>query len=469
MFLVYAKRTSNFNSNYFVFFPIAILLFNLTFYENVTFSMAALSNFTVVLFSLLSLNFLTNKELTNKRFILAIVFCLFAIYTQGGGIFVLPVSLLILFLRKEYKRLAYYAAIGLLFYLLYFIGYEQPAGSPSILAALLDFKVRSFLYSLAFLGSSFSFSFYHTVNFADDDSFHKIVNDTLMLNSVVGFAFLSFYIYQIKVKYYNKNAFNFSIMTLIILIAFVTGLTRSQLGIETAYAPRYRILSAVFLITMFITMLEYAELKNIAALKINGLIVFLSLIYFINFSYGQEEYFYDRKKQVLKGVLNYYSGNHMLYGFNQDFCTTVLENSSKSGTYFLLSKKELEKSIPYSQKKYVDVNGLDANQLSQNVEEVTNQYDSCYIEGWAFIEGQNTNNQEVLIGITNQRGTAFFDTHSLDRYDLNSYFKKNNLERGGFYTRIKAEYLTPGENKISVYVENNNVRKILTTDKIINK
>lgn len=467
---LFIKRGLIYNNNYFVFFPIAILLFNLTFYENITFPMAALSNFTVVLFSLLSLNFLVAKELTNKRFLLAITFCLFAIYTQGGGVFVIPVSLLILFLRKDYKRLGYFAIIGVLVYSLYFIGYEQPINSPSILSTLINFKVRSLLYSLAFLGSAFSFSFYHTVNITEADSFHKIINDTLMLNSIVGFVFISFYIYQFKNKYYDKNPFNFSIMSLVILISIVSGLTRAQLGIETAFAPRYRILSAVFLITVFIKMIEYAQSKKITALKTNSLIIFFSVLYFLNFSYSQEEYFYDRKKQTLKGVINYYSGNHkLLNGFEQDLYKTVLENSSKMGTYFLLSKKELQKSIPYARAKYVNINGLDANQLNQNVEEMTNLYDSTYIEGWAYIEGQNTNNQIVYIGISNQKGTVFYETQSVDRYDLNSYFGKSNLEKGGYYARIKSEYLTLGDNKISVYVENNDIIKLIQTDKTIKK
>jgi len=120
LFLLFAKRVS-LSHEYMVLFPIAVLLFNLTFWENITFSMAGLSNFTVVLFSLLSLSFLTTKKLTTKRFSLAIAFCFLAICTQGGGLFVIPVSLLILFLQKDYTRLKNYAAIGVvLFFTLFY-------------------------------------------------------------------------------------------------------------------------------------------------------------------------------------------------------------------------------------------------------------------------------------------------------------------------------------------------------------
>jgi hypothetical protein len=469
VFFVLAKRVE-ISNDYLFLFPIAALLFNLTSWENITFSMAGLSNFTVVLFSLLSLSFLTGKELTNQRFWLSVFFGFLAICTQGGGVFVVPVSLLVLALQKDYARLKNYAVISVLFFLFYFIGYQAPEESTSIIDSLLYFKMRSFLFSMAFLGSSFSFSFYNTVNIAEDQSFAKIVNDTMMLNAIIGFACVLFYAYLIKTKYYTKNLFNFSVMTLIIIISIVTGITRSQYGIETAYASRYRILSIVLIICIVIRFIEYAETKKVNVLKANAVILILSLFYFYNFNYSQEEYLYDRKKLVLKGILNYRSGNpKLLYGFEQNYCNSVLQNSSKAKTYFPMSKKELEKSIPYSTTKKLETSEVYAVDANQYIEEMTPIFDGYYIEGWAYVEDQKTDRQKVYIGISNAKGWVFYTTQKLDRYDLNSYFHKDHLEKGGFYARIKASDLAPGENKISVYIENKDTRKLIETDKIINK
>lgn len=469
VFIVLAKRAS-LSHEYILLFPMAVLLFNLTFWENMTFAMAGLSNYTVVLFSLLSLSFLAAKELSQTRFTLAILFCFLAILTQGGGLLVIPVSLLILLLKKDYSRLKTYGFLGALFVVIYFVGYEAPQDSPSITESLINFKVRSVLFSLAFLGSSFSFSFYNTVNISDNQSFAKIVNDTMMLNAVVGFIFVAAYAYLVKTQYYRKNLFNFSVMTLIIAISIVTGITRSQLGIETSYASRYRILSTVFVICLIVKILEYAQTHKINTLKVNGIVLLLSGLFFYHFNYSQEEYLYDRKKQVLKGVLNYHSGNHkLLYGLEQNFCKTVLENSNKNKTYYLLSKKELEKEMPYASYKKIDANELFTDSASGYVEEVTPTYDGYYIEGWAYLQDQKTDKQKVYIGIGNAAGQVFYQAQPMHRYDLNSYFHKEHLENGGFYARIKAKDVAAGENNISICIENKGSKKIIMSDKVIVK
>lgn len=469
IFILWAKR-AKLSNDYMVLFPIAALLFNLTFWENMTFPMAGLSNFTGLLFSLVSLSFLCAKELSNKRFFWAVLFCFLAIFTQGGGLLVIPVSLIILLLKKDYTRLKNYGAIGVLFFVIYFIGYESPADSPNLMESLLNFKIRSLLFSLAFLGSSFSFSFYNTVNIADNQSFAKIVNDTMMFNAIVGFAFVAIYAYLIKTKYYTKNLFNFSVMTLVIAISIVTGISRSRFGIETAYASRYRILSVVFVICLIIKALEYVETKKFHALKVNGVILVLTGLFFYQFNYSQEEYLYDRKKQVVKGVLNYHSGNHkLLYGLEQNYCKMVLENSSKNRTYNLLSKKELEKEIPYSPVKKINADELFTDMANGYVEEVTHIYDGYYIEGWAYLDDQKTDKQKVYIGVNSASGTVFYEAQPMHRYDLNSYFHKEHLENGGFYVRIKEKDVAPGENKLSICIENKGSKKIIMTDKAIVK
>ena len=63
-------------SNYFVLFPLSVLLLNLAFWENITFSMACLSNFTFVLFALLSLHYITKQETGNKDLFFSVLFLL---------------------------------------------------------------------------------------------------------------------------------------------------------------------------------------------------------------------------------------------------------------------------------------------------------------------------------------------------------------------------------------------------------
>jgi hypothetical protein len=59
-------------------------LFNFASWENITFSMAGLSNFTVFLFILLSLHYLTSSTSNNiATLFLSLFFLALAMFTQG--------------------------------------------------------------------------------------------------------------------------------------------------------------------------------------------------------------------------------------------------------------------------------------------------------------------------------------------------------------------------------------------------
>ena len=74
IFIFFFYKFKNKTTNSFFLLPVAVLIFNFSFYENITFSMAALSNFTVVLFSLLSIHFITKFELNKRDFGLSVLF-----------------------------------------------------------------------------------------------------------------------------------------------------------------------------------------------------------------------------------------------------------------------------------------------------------------------------------------------------------------------------------------------------------
>ena len=458
IFLLLRKRTLIFKDNYFILFPLSVLIFNLSFHENITFPMASLANFTVILFSLLSIYYLTLEEKKAKNILFSLIFFLFAVYTQAGGLFVLPTALVLLFLRKEYKTMLYFAIVGFLICLIYFIGYEKPFNSPSIIQSISSYNINSLLYTITFLGNAFANNLIYTNN----------ASVSILVSSIVGAIFLLIYFYQLKCKYYNRNAFNFSVMTLVIVLSIITGITRSGLGLETAISSRYRIISVLFFISVLILLFEFIKLKKINGLKINGLIVLFTVFYFFNYSYSQEQYLYFREKQSIKGVVNYYSGNHkLLNGFQQDYYKQVLEKSNEEETYYLPLKEEIDQNLPLSSPINIKTTNLESTSLNVTIDEVTKLYDSYYIEGWAFIDDIETLNQKVYIGLNNNNNYTFFNTKQVNRYDLNPYFKKNYLKRGGFFARIKLENINQGLNKITVFVENTGTKKMIETDKDI--
>lgn len=114
--------------------PVAWLLFNLSQWENMFWGMAALQNFSVVLWVLAAFYFLSYTN----QWGLAFVAGLLATLTSGNGLMVWPIGFLILALRQPAyslngNRRSYGPLIGwltgaILVVGLYFMGFEKPGG-----------------------------------------------------------------------------------------------------------------------------------------------------------------------------------------------------------------------------------------------------------------------------------------------------------------------------------------------------
>lgn len=458
IFIFFAYKFKDKLTNTIYLFPLAILVFNISFHENITFAMATLSNFTIVLFSLISLHFITKEDLNKKNFILSVLFLIFSIFTQGAGLFLILIIALTLLYKKEKTYLYTFLFIAIILILIYFIGYEKPSNSPEILETIRNYKFRSFLFAFSFLGNIFA----RYLIFTND------INESLMLSTSVGFLFFIFYLYLIKTKYFKKNLFIFSVMSLIILISFITGITRSQLGIDMSIASRYRINSCIFLICVLCYCIESFPRDKFNIGYLNGTLLLLSTAYFFGISYPQKEYLEFRKKQNYFGVLNYNDGNHKyLNGFYQDYYKDVLMKSAISETYFLPNEQEVCKQINYSNSVKKDISKHEYNSIKGNIDKIVNLKNSVYVEGWAFIDDLNTKNQELILAVedTTTKERIFFKGQKIKRYDLNPYFKKDKLEDGGCIFRIKNEDLPPKFTKMYLVVDNNGQNKIFNTEK----
>jgi hypothetical protein len=458
VFLFFIFKFKEKTENLIYFFPLAVLIFNFSFHENLTFAMANLSNFTVVLFSLLSLHFITKPNITKKNFTLSVLFFVLAVFTQGAGLFLILILTFILFLNNEKKYLLQFIIISFIIILLYFFDYQKPPNSPEILETIRDFKFRSFLFSFSFLGNIFA----KNLIFTND------INESLMISTGVGFLFFGFYLYFIKIKYFKKNLFIFSVMSLIILISFVTGITRSQLGIDMSIASRYRINSCVFLICMIFFFIENTPKTKINIWYLNSVLLVFTSGYFYGMSLPQQEYLEFRKKQNYYGILSYQNGNHKnLNGFEQDYYKNVLLKANASETYFLPNEDFVNSEINYSNKIDLDLNNYESSSVFGNIDKIEKLKNSVYIEGWAFIDSLNTKDQEITLVVedTIQNKKIFFQGKKTKRFDLNPYFKKDNLESAGCVFRIKNEDLANNYTKMYLLVNNNGQNKIYNTEK----
>lgn len=457
IFALLSKKMREINTNLLYLLPLSVLLFNIAFWENMTFAMATLSNTTVFLFTLASIYFVTKKEIKAKHLVLAIVFFILAVCTQGLGLFSVPLIAGILIYRKKYRFLGIYSAVALFVLALYFYGYEKPLYSPSIIDSVKYFKLRSVLFALAFMGNAFNYNLLFT----------NEISDSLVFSSILGTAFFLVYLYTIKTGYYKKNLFVFSTMTLIVLTACITGVTRCQLGLETAGAPRYRLSGVLFAIALF---MWFIETRPVNLKRLHAGIVAGSLLYLFFISFSQYEFLSYRKRASLLGAIQYHSGDHTkLNGFEQDFYKETLVRSSQHGVYNLPSFESLKEYFPYSQKHDGMVGELNPEGLMYSVDQIAKLKDSYLIYGFAFLtESKAVKNQKIYLGLKSQnKETVYFSPKREPRFDINPYFKRSDLESTGFMGRVRFSDLEKGIYTVVIKVIDGNEARIVETDKTI--
>lgn len=115
--------------------PVALLLFNLSQWENMFWAMAALQNFTVVALALATFYELAFQ---NRVGWLAVGLAVLATITSGNGLIIWPVGLLLLFLRQDYGGVMRWLAALAVSFRLYFLYYEKPPGNPVDSGTLLQ-------------------------------------------------------------------------------------------------------------------------------------------------------------------------------------------------------------------------------------------------------------------------------------------------------------------------------------------
>jgi hypothetical protein len=461
--ILYFNKFRRLGKPLYLFIPITVLLFNFASWENITFAMAGLSNFTVFLFMLLSLHFLTANKANNKTtLLLSILFLFFALFTQGGALSLVPVSIFILIYKKQYKNLWIYLTLVVIILGLYFYDYHSPQHNGTVIDALRELKGRMVLFVFSFLGNALNYFLIYTSN----------QQESLGITAIAGFCFFALFLYITKTKYYQRNLFNYSVMLLIVLSACLTALNRSSFGWDFAAASRYRINGIIFLISIYFWFLETYRVDK---KKTAAIILTLTALYFIGINLNHYEYLGIREQQTNFGIIGYNAGKPALLNGDKkqiELYTKILRESDSLNTYRLPTNADLECYYPYSKKVQTPVVTDDPKlEMPFSVREIYQLADDYFIDGFAFINGYPANNQKVFLGFKSaeDKEPVFFNTKQIARYDLNTYFNKFTLKDGGYQARIHMADIKPGENKIWVMVSVDGKVKMLETDKKITK
>ena len=356
------KIFKNFNLSLAYFLPIPLLLFNLTYFENAIWGIAAIQNTPIIFFALLTIHLLSLYN--NRSFYLAILVAIITLFTSGNGIAIWFVGILILCLKNSWKKLGYWVLIMIGILTFYFMfDYEFIASNR---ANLLKHPFLNLAYLLAFWGNVFF------QNIPHPDVGHRYFDIALC---VMAGVFLVVVMMSLGWKIF-KNKFQNLSYTLLMLIGALAFLASTGLMLVLSrpveiwiiyggeiLSRRYMIFGAVFLSLGYLGYL-YLTISRKYFQKL-GLICFILVGLFLNISsyYNSLSDVY-KQQQELRLDAYYWKNHQMLLSFGEKYGEKIGYNHP---TYMinLINKLEVSGIYRLSQTESVPIEKL-MNNVNQD-------------------------------------------------------------------------------------------------------
>jgi len=93
------------------------------------------------------------------------------------------------------------------------------------------------------------------------------------------------------------------------------------------------------------------------------------------------------------------------------------------------------------------------------------------VRGWAFINGQDSDNSETYIVLKSGSRTYIFDVMEQTRQDVTLYFKELNLnlDYSGFRALIPARKISNGTYAVGIYIKKGDIEALMYTNRTIIK
>ena len=311
------KIFKNFNLTIAYFTPLPLLLFNLTYFENATWGIAAIQNTPIIFFALLTIHFLSIEN--KNSFYLAILFATITLFTSGNGLAIWFVGILLLGIQNNWKKLGIWILVMTSLFTFYFMyDYELISSDKT---NLLKHPFLNIQYILAFWGNIFFLNIPHPdIGHRYEDIIMCILSGFFLTGIMVCLAWK-----MIKNKFQNLS---YNSMALLGGMAFLacTGLMlvlSRPIEIKIIFggeilSRRYMIFGAAFLSLGYLGYL-YLTLRRSYFQKL-GLISFVLIGLSLNISsyYTSLSDIYRQQKELkLDG---YYWKNHqMLLSFGEKY------------------------------------------------------------------------------------------------------------------------------------------------------
>jgi hypothetical protein len=254
----------NLENKYWSFLLIGLLLFSHGFWETSYMAMGALSNLWVLFFALLALHFLSKEN-----FFWSIVFAVLSTFTSGGGICVFVAGSFMCVFQKRYKRLMIWIFAMAMALSLYLYHYVKPVQHPDLEFAFYH-PIQSAFCLFSSLGSDLGLLILLAI---PEESVSGLLSGAWL-----GLFIFSQIFYLTIKKYYRINPRVYFFLVYLLTLSSTIVLARSGFGISSGLNSRYVIISVLYLICAYISLLDMKYFKNkkrvflcaLACMALNG-------------------------------------------------------------------------------------------------------------------------------------------------------------------------------------------------------
>lgn len=394
--------------------PVALLLFQFQSWDNTYWAMASLANFGIHGWVITAIYLASRRE--PWAWPGAIFATLLALGTIGSGLFLIPVVLAVWAVEKRFRELLLGGIVLTVAVLLYFKGYQQPAGYPSIGQTLAKADWGQLLvFWGAFLGSN---------------AYHPALS---FVAPLIGWCGIGWFLLLTFRLYFLKNPLLYGVLGFLVLTALAVALNRYGRGIEGAYPSRYRMNSSLFLAATYLTVVDLTEVKWKKWVVVAGCAATLALyslsVYVYlprienNYELRVADNWLFRHQMPIAGSYRLKDANEMLKKSVREglFIPPPLpENLFKNS----VARKQLGVGLPVA----ADTS-LKNNAAEYDIDEVKIVDNQVVIRGWVRFKQAGLTLNEVYIFVNNEKG---YPTLFLKRYDLFEKYHDVRYQDTGF-------------------------------------
>lgn len=261
LFGLYGFLFKRLSVSWIYFLPLPFIFFQFQFVHN-SITTYGVPNLSIIFFSVLTFFYVCFES--QKHSCLILVFGLLSTFSNGNGILVFPIAIILLILQQRF-RLSIYAAIAYaLCMIVYFCDFKMNSGA-------LSTNADTFLFIFQFLGAIFLTDI-------------NVVSLVLSMASVTGiliyYAVFFFRHFQYGFKSVNDKVLLFCMGVFMFVVgsAVMTALFRSRLKVDLP--DWYKNYSVLFITTIYILMINFQRKSNLKGVVLGIFFIYGVVIWY---------------------------------------------------------------------------------------------------------------------------------------------------------------------------------------------